>query len=120
VVTKSGGNHPHGSGFYFLRDNSLNAQPDGLNFKPKTASTRAALRWAARSARIASSSSQGPDALIAGQPGNVQNSYGTSLEKASSVTDQRQRFVFSMVAEPNPIPAGQPVLSTLFNHWKIR
>src|SRR5882757_4653973 len=60
VVTKSGGNHPHGSGFYFLRDNSLNAQPDGLNFKPKTASTRAALRWAARSARIASSSSQGP------------------------------------------------------------
>jgi len=61
----------------------------------------------------------GPDALIAGQPGNVQNSYGTGLEKASSVTDQRHRFVFSLVAEPNPIPAGQPVLSNLFNHWKF-
>jgi hypothetical protein len=61
----------------------------------------------------------GPDALIAGQPGNVQNSYGTALEKASSVTDQRHRFVFSMVAEPNPIPAGQPGLSALFNHWKL-
>jgi len=49
----------------------------------------------------------------------VQNSYATAAEKASSVTDQRHRFVFSMVAEPNPIPAGQTVLSNPVNHWKF-
>jgi hypothetical protein len=61
----------------------------------------------------------GPDALIAGPPGKVQNSYGTAVEKASSVTDRGHRFVFSMVAEPNPIRAGQPLLGNLFNHWKF-
>jgi len=35
VVTKSGGNHFHGSGFYFLRDNALNAQHPYMDFKPK-------------------------------------------------------------------------------------
>jgi hypothetical protein len=34
----------------------------------------------------------GQDALVAGQPATVQNSYSTKSEKASSVTDQRQRL----------------------------
>ena len=61
----------------------------------------------------------GQDALVAGRPVSVQNSFGTRAEKASSVTDQRQRFVFSMIAEPNPMPATQPMLASLFNHWKL-
>jgi hypothetical protein len=61
----------------------------------------------------------GPDALVAGVPGTVQNSYGTSLEKASSVTDQRHRFVFAMTSEPNPIPASQRILADIMNHWKF-
>jgi len=61
----------------------------------------------------------GQDALVAGRPVTVQNSFGTSAEKASSVTDQRHRFVFSVITEPNPMPASQPVLASLFNHWKL-
>ena len=61
----------------------------------------------------------GPDALIAGQPGTVQNSFATSAEKASSVTDQRQRFVFSMVAEPHPVPGSQAFLAGILDHWKV-
>ena len=34
VVTKSGGNHLHGTGFYYLRDSAFNAHPAGVNFKP--------------------------------------------------------------------------------------
>ncbi len=60
-----------------------------------------------------------PDALVANQPATVQNSYGIQAEKGSSVTDQRQRFVFSMVAEPNPIPSSQPFLGAILNHWKL-
>lgn len=60
-----------------------------------------------------------PDALVAGQPSTVQNSYGTKAEKASSVIDERHRFVLSMVAEPNPIPGALPFLGDLFNHWKL-
>ena len=61
----------------------------------------------------------GQDALVAGRPVTVQNSFGTSAEKASSVTDQRHRLVFSVITEPNPMPASQHVLSSLFNHWKL-
>ncbi|MGA9042017.1 MAG: TonB-dependent receptor [Terriglobales bacterium] len=60
----------------------------------------------------------GQDALVAGRPALVQNSYATSAEKGNSVTDQRQRFVFSWIADPKPFGRGQPVLSDLFNHWK--
>ncbi len=35
VVTKSGSNHMHGTGFYFIRDSSFGAQPAFLDFKPQ-------------------------------------------------------------------------------------
>src|SRR5438874_4271980 len=34
VVTKSGSNHPYGSGFYYLRDSAFNARPPLVAFKP--------------------------------------------------------------------------------------
>jgi hypothetical protein len=34
VVTKSGSNHFHGTGFYFIRDSTFGAQPAFLDFKP--------------------------------------------------------------------------------------
>jgi hypothetical protein len=46
----------------------------------------------------------GQDALVAGRPATVQNSYSPSSERGNSVTDQRQRFVFSWIYEPR---AGQ-------------
>jgi hypothetical protein len=61
----------------------------------------------------------GQDALVAGQPATVQNSYSTASEKASSVTDQRQRLSVSAIEEPNPFSAGQKVFATMFDHWKI-
>jgi hypothetical protein len=60
----------------------------------------------------------GQDALVAGRPALVQNSYSTSGEKGNSVTDQRQRLVFSWIAEPKLFGRDQPLLSSLFNHWK--
>ena len=36
----------------------------------------------------------GQDALVAGRPATVQNSYAPSSERGSSVTDQRQRLVY--------------------------
>ncbi len=42
----------------------------------------------------------GPDALVVGRPGNVQNSYDTSAERSFSDDDQRHRFVAAWVAEP--------------------
>jgi len=59
----------------------------------------------------------GQDALVAGAPSTVQNSYSTKSERASSVTDQRQRLTISAIEEPNPFAAG--VLATMFDHWKI-
>ena len=61
----------------------------------------------------------GQDALVAGQPVTVQDSYSTKSEKASSVTDQRSRLTISAIKEPNPFPAGQTVLATIFDHWKF-
>jgi hypothetical protein len=60
----------------------------------------------------------GQDALATGAP-TVQNSYSTKSEKASSVTDQRQRLSISAIEEPNPFAAGQKVLAAMFDHWKI-
>jgi hypothetical protein len=61
----------------------------------------------------------GQDALVAGSPATVQNSYSTKSEKGTSVTDQRQRLTISAIEEPNPFAEGQKVLATMFNHWKI-
>jgi hypothetical protein len=60
----------------------------------------------------------GQDALATGAP-TVQNSYSTKSEKASSVTDQRQRLLIAAIEEPNPFAAGQKALAAMFDHWKI-
>ncbi len=61
----------------------------------------------------------GQDALVAGQPVTVQNSYSTKSERGPSVTDERNRLTISAIDEPNPFAAGQKVLATMFDHWKI-
>jgi len=61
----------------------------------------------------------GQDALVAGQPVTVQNSYSTKSERGPSVTDQRNRLTISAIEEPHPFAEGQKALGTLFNHWRI-
>ncbi|MGB8782517.1 MAG: carboxypeptidase regulatory-like domain-containing protein [Terriglobales bacterium] len=61
----------------------------------------------------------GQDALIAGQPVTVQNSYATKSERGPSVTDQRNRLTISAIEEPHLFAEGQKTLATMFNHWKI-
>ena len=48
----------------------------------------------------------GQDALVAGRPATVQNSYAPSSERGNSVTDQRNRFVFSWIYEPRALNGG--------------
>jgi hypothetical protein len=61
----------------------------------------------------------GQDALVAGAPATVQNSYSTKSERGPSVTDQRHRLTISAIEEPNPFEAGQRMLAAMFDHWKI-
>jgi outer membrane receptor protein involved in Fe transport len=61
----------------------------------------------------------GPDALVVGRPGNVQNSYDLSAEKSLSVDDQRHRFVAGLVAEPKQLKLDEDWLNNLLNHWKF-
>ena len=61
----------------------------------------------------------GQDALVAGEPAVVQNSYNTAAEKGLSVTDQRHRFVFAWIADPKPFGREQPLLSKVFNDWRL-
>ncbi|HEY1265530.1 MAG TPA: TonB-dependent receptor [Terriglobales bacterium] len=61
----------------------------------------------------------GQDALVAGRPALVQNSYAANAERGPSVTDQRHRFVFSWIAEPRPFDRAHPALEALFNNWKL-
>ena len=61
----------------------------------------------------------GQDALVVGRPVTVQNAYSPTAERASSVTDQRHRFVVSWIAEPRPFHAGQEFLGRIFNDWKF-
>ncbi len=58
------------------------------------------------------------DALVAGSPATVQNSYATKQERASSVTDQRQRLVFAWTAEPRLVADGTSAWAHIGNHWK--
>ncbi len=61
----------------------------------------------------------GQDALVAGRPVTVQNSYSPNSERGASVTDQRHRFVLSWIAEPRPFHRGHEWLGKVFNDWKI-
>ncbi len=61
----------------------------------------------------------GPDALVVGRPGNVQNSYDTSAERGYSANDQRNRFVLGWVGEPRKFELSQQWLNGLVNHWKF-
>lgn len=60
----------------------------------------------------------GQDALVAGRPATVQNSYAPSSERGNSVTDQRNRFVFSWVYEPHALNGGHGLLGKLTKEWK--
>jgi hypothetical protein len=61
----------------------------------------------------------GQDGLLVGRPVTVQNTYSPNSERASSVTDQRHRFVVSWIAEPRPFHAGQEFLGRIFNSWRF-
>jgi hypothetical protein len=61
----------------------------------------------------------GQDALVAGQPATVQNSYNPSSERGPSVTDQRQRLVVAFSAEPRPFHRSHELLGHVFNDWKM-
>jgi hypothetical protein len=60
----------------------------------------------------------GQDALVAGRPATVQNSYAPKYEKGPSVTDQRQRFAFSYVLAPKLFHRDHEWMARLFNDWK--
>ena len=61
----------------------------------------------------------GQDALVAGQPATVQNSYAANSERGPSVTDQRNRLTVAVMEEPRFFNVGQKTLAALFNHWRI-
>ena len=60
----------------------------------------------------------GQDALVAGRPATVQNSFLPSAERGASVTDQRHRLALSWVLEPRPFHRGHEWLGHFFNDWK--
>lgn len=61
----------------------------------------------------------GQDALVAGQPATVQNSYNPSAERGPSVTDQRQRLVAAFSLEPRFFHREHEVLGRFFNDWRM-
>jgi hypothetical protein len=61
----------------------------------------------------------GQDALVAGQPATVQNTYAPNAERGPSVTDQRNRLALSWIAEPRLFDRNHAVLGKLFNSWKL-
>ena len=61
----------------------------------------------------------GQDALVAGQPATVENSYNPAAERGPSVTDQRQRLVAAFSAEPRFFHRGHELLGRFFNDWKL-
>jgi len=61
----------------------------------------------------------GQDALVAGQPATVQNSYDPNGERGPSVTDQRHRLTAAFSAEPRPFHRGHEFLGHVFNDWKF-
>jgi hypothetical protein len=71
------------------------------------------------SGTYAHSVDDGQDALVAGQPATVQNSYAPNAERGPSVTDQRYRIVAALALEPRPFHRGHELLGRAFNNWKI-
>src|SRR3984957_12678348 len=61
----------------------------------------------------------GQDALVAGQPATVQNSYDLTAERGPSVTDQRHRLVAAVAVEPRPFHREHQFLGHVFNDWKF-
>ena len=57
------------------------------------------------------------DALLAGRPPTVQNTYAPS-EWGRSVTDQRHRLALAWSWEPKPFHRDNPTLKALFNDWQ--
>ena len=49
----------------------------------------------------------------------MQNSYAPASERGPSVTDQRHRFVFSAIDEPQPFGRDHALLAKFFNDWKL-
>jgi hypothetical protein len=49
----------------------------------------------------------------------VQNTYSPRSERGPSVTDQRNRLVFSWIAEPQPFHRGHDFLGKIFNDWRF-
>ncbi len=67
---------------------------------------------------LAKAMDNGPDALVVGRSGNVQDAYATSLEWGPSVTDQRNRFVAAWVAQP-AFKFSQGALNRMLNNWSL-
>jgi hypothetical protein len=67
---------------------------------------------------LAKAMDNGPDALVVGRSGNVQDAYAVSQEWGPSVNDQRSRFVVAWVAEPR-FHFNRGFLGTVTNHWKL-
>jgi hypothetical protein len=61
----------------------------------------------------------GQDALVAGEPATVQNSYQPNSERGPSVTDQRNRFVAAFSLEPRPFHREHELLGHILNDWRI-
>ncbi|HEY6770025.1 MAG TPA: hypothetical protein VI386_35240 [Candidatus Sulfotelmatobacter sp.] len=61
----------------------------------------------------------GQDALVAGQPATVQNSYNPTAERGPSVTDQRNRFMAGISSELHPFHRGHELAGLFFNDWKV-
>jgi hypothetical protein len=61
----------------------------------------------------------GQDALVAGQPATVQNSYAANSERGPSVTDQRNRLTIALIEEPHLFDSGLAILAPVFNHWRV-
>ncbi len=60
----------------------------------------------------------GPDALVVGRPGNVQDAYAVNLERGLSVTDQRHRLVVAGIVQSRHRDMGNAVLNRLMNGWQ--
>ena len=68
---------------------------------------------------LAKAIDDGQDALVAGVPGVVQNSYNTAVEQGFSVIDQRHRLMLAWIADPKFFGREQPFLAKAFNDWKL-